>query len=283
MLCLSACRLDSNLFNPKTITEYKLDDYDGDVRFKIGEEYNIADSLIHVFTLTSDDNGNQAEIYAIYLGDISQIATDTVIMYCHGNSSHMDVYWERMKLLANVGGKNRFGLLAIDYRGYGLSEGESSESSLYADVDAALAWLKDQGLTDDRLAIYGFSLGGAPSCELTANPRSLAPSWLMLEAAFASSEVMAEGATTLSVPSSFLTNLEIDNAEEIKTIEEPFLWFHGTIDDFIDFETHGEVVANNYQGSYIKRVPVEGAGHSDLPAIMGYEAYNQTVLEFLTR
>ena len=35
----------------------------------------------------------------------------------------MDFYWQRAKLLANVGGKNRFGVMYLDYRGYGLSEG----------------------------------------------------------------------------------------------------------------------------------------------------------------
>ena len=91
----------------------------------------------------------------------------------------MDFYWQRAKLLANVGGKNKYGVLMIDYRGYGMSEGKPSEEGMYTDVNTALNWLKKSGLTNDRLVMYGFSLGTAPACELTANTRDMVPSILI--------------------------------------------------------------------------------------------------------
>ncbi|MCP4442447.1 MAG: hypothetical protein GY810_26365, partial [Aureispira sp.] len=48
-------RLDSNLFNPSTVEEYKLDDYDGELRFVLDSSYYIDDDKVHIFTLTSDD------------------------------------------------------------------------------------------------------------------------------------------------------------------------------------------------------------------------------------
>jgi hypothetical protein len=41
----------------------------------------------------------------------------------------------------------------------------------------------------------------------------------LLEAPFASSKVMVQDATGLSLPASFVTDLKIDNAEEIKKVE----------------------------------------------------------------
>ena len=70
------------------------------------------------------------KIHAVYLGNIADIATDTIILYCHGNRDHLDFYWPRIKLLANVGGKNRYGVLAMDYRGFGLSEGPATEEGM---------------------------------------------------------------------------------------------------------------------------------------------------------
>lgn len=125
----------------------------------------------------------------MYLGYITRIATDTVILYYHDNKDHLDFYYPPVQLLAWVGGKHRFGVMSFDYRGFGLSEGKPSESSLYADADAAMQWLKQQGLSSDRLIIYGFSMGTAPATELTAKPRSLTPSKLILEVIFASAEV----------------------------------------------------------------------------------------------
>ncbi len=174
------------------ITAYTFDNYNGDVDFKSDASYKIPDSLIHLITLSSkaEDEVSPTKIYGVYIGNINRIATDTVIMYCHGNKDHMDFYWPRAALLANTGGKNRFGVFMVDYRGYGLSEGKPSEKGLYADVDAGLQWLKMNGLVDNRLVMYGFSMGTAPAAKLTAEPHSMTPAKLMLEAPFASAEVM---------------------------------------------------------------------------------------------
>jgi pimeloyl-ACP methyl ester carboxylesterase len=275
-------RLDALLFNPDTSIEaYLLDDFEGETEIQLDETYDLPDSNTHLFTLKSDLDGDLANIWAVYLGDIDRISTDTVILYLHGNAGHLDFYWPRIKLLGNVGKKNRFGVLAIDYRGYGLSEGTPTEAGLYADADAAMKWLKSNGLSNDRLVVYGFSLGSAPATEITANARSMQPSKLMLEAPFASDEVMAQDASGLSLPGSFFSNLEIDNAEEIKKIEEPFFWIHGVDDSFLSYVTHGEVIFKNYEGVYSIAHPVEGGEHGDVPAIMGYPEYMSAVLDFL--
>lgn len=285
VLCAGCLKLDDNLYNnDNTIESYLLDDYTGETDFILDGSYTIPDSLIHHFTLGSQapSESSPTTIHAIYIGDIGQVSQDTVIMYCHGNKWHMDFYWQRAKLLANVGGKNRFGVMMIDYRGFGLSEGKPTEEGMYADVDAALEWLKQQGLTGSRLIMYGFSLGSAPSTELTANPRSLVPAKLMLEAPFASAEVMVQDASGLSMPGSFFTDLEIDNAEEIKKVEQPFFWIHGTKDDFLSIETHGELVYKNYQGTYSVAHRIEGGGHGTIQTTMGIEDYKEVVLDFIT-
>lgn len=280
--CLS---LDENLFNQQKLTEYKLDNYTGEVDFTLDYQYHIPDSLVHIFTLASQAPGESkaTSIYAIYIGSLSRINTDTVIMYCHGNRDHMDFYWQRAKLLANTGSKNRFGVMMVDYRGYGMSEGKPSEDGLYADVDAALTWLKNKGLSGNRLVMYGFSLGSAPATKLTAEPRSLIPSKLLLEAPFANAETMVQDGSGLAMPSEFFTKLSINNAEEIKTVQQPFFWIHGEADDFLNIDTHGKVVFDNYQGSYKEAHRIPGAGHSTIPATVGFSSYSNLILSFITR
>jgi pimeloyl-ACP methyl ester carboxylesterase len=284
LFSLTGClRLEENLYDPLTLKEYKLEEYAGDVDFRLDSSYTIPDSLIHLFTLPSQttDESSPTTIYAVYIGDISQIATDTVIMYCHGNRDHMDFYWPRAQLLANTGDKNRFGVLMIDYRGYGMSEGEPSEDGLYADVDVALLWLKNHGLTNDRLVIYGFSMGTAPATKLTAEPRNMIPSKLMLEAPFANAETMVQDAAALALPGAFVTDLQINNGEEIKSVQQPFFWIHGLDDDFLNIETHGEVVYANYNGTYKEAHRIPGAGHSSIQTTMGFENYLELVLAFI--
>ena len=56
---LAGCfRLDDNLFNGDTsITEYLLDDYQGEVTFRLDPSYAIADSMVRLFTLQSQAPG----------------------------------------------------------------------------------------------------------------------------------------------------------------------------------------------------------------------------------
>lgn len=282
----SCLRLDDNLHNlTDKITEYKLDNYTGEQDFILDNSYHIPDSMIHIFTLSSQTSNESTakNIYAIYIGQISRIQTDTVIMYCHGNKWHMDFYWQRAKLLAHTSGKNKYGVLMIDYRGYGLSEGKPSEDGMYADVDAALQWLKLNGLSNSRLMMYGFSMGTAPTCELTNKPRNMTPSKIILEAPFASADVMANDGSGLNMPGSFFTNLKIDNAEEIKTINQAFCWIHGTNDNFLNINTHGEVVYKNYNGIYKEAHRIPGADHGEIPVKMGFDNFLNTLSTFIRK
>lgn len=274
----SCLRLDSNFYNlSDKITEYKWDNYSGEQDFKLGDAYKIADSLHATFTLQSGGY----KIYATYIGDINKISTDTVILYCHGNKWHMDFYWQRAKLLAHTNGKHTYGIMMLDYRGYGLSEGEPSEEGLYEDVDAAMQWLQSKGLTSNRLILYGFSMGTAPATELTANPRTFNPLKLILEAPFASSAVMAADGAGINVPGSFVTNLKIDNAEEIKKVKQPFCWIHGINDNFLGIKTHGEVVFKNHHGTYKEAHRIPSADHGEVPVYTGFENYLKIIGDFI--
>lgn len=286
LFCSSCLKLDSNLYNNNNkIKSYELDNYTGEQDFVLDASYLIPQNKITLFSLSSQaaNESEPTEIKALYIGDISRIASDTVILYCHGNKWHMDFYWQRAKLLAHVNGKNTYGVLMMDYRGFGLSSGKPTENGMYADVDACMKWLKEKGLDNSRLMIYGFSLGTASACKLTAEPRTLTPSKLILEAPFASSSVMVQDASQLNMPASYFTDVKIDNAEEIKKVQQPFLWLHGTGDNFLNYKTHGEVVYKNYSGIYKEKYLVDGADHGEVPAKMGFETYLKTLGIFIRK
>jgi pimeloyl-ACP methyl ester carboxylesterase len=289
IVLLMSCnkRLDSFLFNNSKIDVYHLDDYAGDKPFELDANYDIPSDLIHVFSYPIVDQGKTLLVYAIYIGDLNTINQDTVILYCHGNRDHMDFYWNRQKLLAHVGEKNRYGVLSFDYPGYGMSEGTPTEENMYLATSGALDWLKNKGMVNNRLIAYGYSLGSAPATKISANPNqfSLTPSILILENPFASAEVMVQSSAGLSFPGSYFTNVKIANAEEIRKVNQPFLWFHGTDDTFLTLESHGQVVFDNYSGARGKAVIVEGATHDGeqgVPKVMGLSNYLNTILNFIT-
>lgn len=284
LFSLSSCfRLDSFMYNSdSTITEYKLDDFDDEQDFILDDSYDIPEDKIQLFTLSVGVENH--EIYCLYIGNQNTINTDTVIFYNHGNKDHMDFYWQRAKLLAHTGGKMRYGVMMIDYKGYGLSGGQSSESGLVEDTKEALSWLYNQGLRSDRLIIYGFSLGTCPAITIAGDATSvLVPARLITEAPFASTDVMAADGGLLDMPGSYYTSDRFENAEYIKHVEQPFLWIHGTADDFLSIKTHGEVVYKNYDGVYSQAERVIGAGHSTVPQTIGFVEYNKLLESFITK
>jgi len=282
---VSCQRLDDNLFNPTKTNVYKLDDYSGEQDFVLDETYKIDSSKLYQFLLYSRLPNESFETYisAIYIGSLKDIATDTVILYCHGNKGNMDFYWQRAKLLAHVGGKNRYGVLMFDYRGFGASQGKSTEATMYADVDAALRWLQGYGLNGSRLIVYGFSLGSAPSTEICYKARTISPSALILEAPFASSYAMVENSAKLNMPASYYTNHQINNAKKIKSVLQPFMWIHGKEDDFLSMKTQGQVVFNNYRGKHKEAHTIDGANHSNVPNTWGFDNYKNAIYSFITK
>jgi pimeloyl-ACP methyl ester carboxylesterase len=275
---LTGCiKLNDIAFYNETITDYLLDDYNTDLDFKLDSTYNVQN--IHEFSV----NSNGFDIAAIYIGELSDIDTDTIILYCHGQTRHMDHYWQRAKLLANCGGKERYGVLMFDYRGYGKSEGTPTEQGMYEDVRAAYQWLLNEGASSQRIIIYGFSLGSAPATDLAAYGMSNEfPIKLILESPFASTDFIAQESTLIEVSASYITDLEFDNAEKIKLVDQPLMWMHGIEDDYVAI-TNGEAIISNYSGVDSTYVRVEGANHGQdgVPQTMGYQNYLNAVQEFI--
>jgi pimeloyl-ACP methyl ester carboxylesterase len=276
-------RLDGFLFNPSQIESYQLDAYQGELTLDLNGQFNVPDSLIHQMQWDVDLEEGSSKMSAIYVGDIQNIATDTVILYCHGNKDHMDFYWPRQKLYANTGGLGRYGVLMIDYPSFGLSEGKASEENMYRSTARAIQWLKDQGLQNERFVIFGFSLGSAAACEVAAHPSAyaLAPSKLILEAPFASAEVMIQDAALLSMPGSFLVDLQIDNATEIRKVEIPLLWIHGVDDSFLTVMSHGQPVYDHKTIGYKEAYLVPGGEHETTPFVAGYQNYIDKLAAFM--
>ena len=281
VLFVSCQKLDTNLFNAQTdIDAYLWDAYEGDREFHIGENYPVLAGEFTSFVVASEFEGESAQIQAVYLGDVNAIPQDTIIVYCHGNTGHMDFYWERAKLLYYAGAVSRYGVLMMDYRGFGLSGGTVSEPALASDVMASIQWLLDRGADPKKLVMYGFSLGSIPAIEICASD-AMTPARLILEAPIGNIDVMVQGSSSLSMPASFFTEIESDNIERIRQVSEPLLWIHGMADSFLPYDTHGQPLFDNHPGPEKNRILVEGGEHGDTPAIMGLELYMTEIDAFI--
>lgn len=249
--------LDNSLFKNDTLSSY-------DLRTTV-----IPESSRTQVVLLSDGK----KIYG-YFVQSSNTNEKNIILYNHGNRDHLQFYWDRVELFYKMG----FNVFIYDYQGYGMSEGEPTEAGIYSDATAAYEYVKSRGFGNNSIAVYGFSLGGAPAVYLAANVFS--PKVLITESAFASSSALVQSGTLLDIPNTYVMKGEYNNAERIKQVTVPYLLLHGIDDKFIDLEKNGRVIFRNANDPK-KLITVIGAGHSDLPEKMGELNYLSTVKNFV--
>jgi fermentation-respiration switch protein FrsA (DUF1100 family) len=156
-------------------------------------------------------------------------ATFTFLAF-HGNASNVPnripIYDFLHNLPANV--------LALEYRGYGRSEGSPSESGIYQDADAAYQYLTTaQNIAPATIISYGQSLGTAVAANLASRKPVAA---VILEAPFPSASAVARRALWFFPGIQLLVRSQLDTAARLKQITAPVLIVHCTQDPVIPFD-----------------------------------------------
>jgi len=167
------------------------------------------------------------------------------------------------------------GLLVLDYRGYGSSAGEPTETGVYRDADAAWDHLASLPEIDStRIGVYGRSIGSVVALYLaTERPVRV----VILDSPFSTGREMAEHHYSF-LPLA-LMRLSLDNISRAEQLTVPLLIFHGTEDRIAPIEM-GHAVA--HAGRADSLIELVGAGHNDTYAVGG-DMYVQAFLQFLEK
>jgi uncharacterized protein len=202
-------------------------------------------------------------------------ATDSpALLYLHGNAENLGPNAPRIARFRDLG----FSVLAIDYRGYGKSDGGlPSEANVYADAQAAWNLLKTLA-PERRRFIYGHSLGGAVAIELARGNSDA--SGLVVESTFTSIKDAAAGTPWHWLASDWLLTQRFDSLEKIGTLKLPVLLIHGMADPLIPYRMSEALYAAAHEPKRLLLVP--GADHADVPAVGG-ERYRAAWRELAQR
>lgn len=150
----------------------------------------------------------------------------TVIIF-HGNAGHIGTRMPLAHILTQKG----FGVLLLEYRGYGGNPGKPSEKGLYLDAEAAMDFLKNELVQPHQVVLFGESLGTGVATEMAARyPHSCA---LILQSPYTSLAALRQ----YHYP--WLPIKPWDKFDSIKRIPEihiPLLVVHGLIDKVVPFE-----------------------------------------------
>ena len=195
-----------------------------------------------------------------------------VILWFHGNAEDLSTAAGGMRYYSTLGAN----LLAVDYRGYGRSEGAPSEEGLYRDADAAYDYLVGpRHFRPEEIIALGHSLGGVVAIDLASRRPC---GGLVVESSLTTAREMAK--RILHIPLlAYKPRTRFDSLSKIARVRAPVLIVHGTRDEMIPFTMGQRLFANAHEPKGF--CAVEGAGHNDLLQVAG-EAYRERLTSFVT-
>ncbi|MBK8848039.1 MAG: alpha/beta hydrolase [Bacteroidetes bacterium] len=223
-------------------------------------EFNAGPNAEELFLETSDNE----RINALHINKGSK----KIILYFHGNAGVMDSWQLTYDNFKNTG----YGLLIIDYRGYGKSTGTPSEKGLYADAQAAYNYLLQQGFDSDSIIIYGRSLGSGVACHLMAMHNK---GRLILETPYTSIMDIAKKNYPYFIPQFTLRN-RFSCIRYMKHIRVPLLLVHGTQDEVVPYH-HVTTLHGLYLGPKTL-ITISNGAHNNLRE---FDAYTNALIAFL--
>lgn len=161
------------------------------------------------------------------------------MLFLHGNAENVSTHIASIWWLPARG----VSVFMIDYRGYGLSEGEPSVEGLHRDADAALeTMLQMPDVTPERTVVFGQSLGGAVAITAVARSKHRGRlRALIVEGAFSGFRSIVRdkmASAWLTWPLQWIPSLTInDDYKPLDSISRlsplPVLLVHGTGDRVI--------------------------------------------------
>jgi len=169
------------------------------------------------------------------------------ILFFHGNAGTLDNRIYKLNFLGNLD----VNFLIIAWRGYSGSSGKPSEFGLYQDAKSALNWLNSKGITEDKIILYGESLGTSVAIEVGQNKDFAG---VILETPFTS--MVDVGKTKYPFfPVSLLLKDKYESDKKIKNIKSPILIMHGEVDKIVPFWMGEKIyqLANEPKYSYFTK------------------------------
>ena len=187
-------------------------------------------------------------------------ATRGLLLAFHGNAdlAILQVAWAN-----EVARRTGLTVMLAEYRGYMGLPGRPSYAGSQLDAEAAWRFARDTlGVSPDRMAFFGHSLGTAVATELAAKHH---PAALLLQSPFTSARDMAGimvGRRPTGVTWKLVSRLHFDTGAQVARLDVPVSVVHGELDRLIPTHMGKTVFAAAKQKGEWLLVP--SASHNDV-------------------
>lgn len=195
---------------------------------------------------------------------------DKTLLFFHGNAGNIAHRGDSVAIFHRLG----LNVFIFDYRGYGNSEGSPDELGVNEDARAAWRYLiKERGLKQEEIILFGRSLGGAVASRLATE---IQPAALIIESTFSSARAMADEIFPILSRVVFL-RFRFNTEANIKKVHSPLLMLHSPNDEIIPFRQGQKVfkAANEPKNFF------EMTGDHNYGFIRSQPAYEQALGAFI--
>ena len=171
-----------------------------------------------------------------------------VVYFLHGNAENISTHIASVYWLPAHG----YDVLMLDYRGFGLSEGEPSLPEVFYDIDAGYHWLAQRYADEKNIALLGQSIGATMAIHWLAQDAEAQQriNRIVLDAPFPSYPGMVEDVLQrnwltwlFAKPVSWFFTSRYDAVKSAAAMPAttPLLFFHSRDDQVIPFAFSSEV------------------------------------------
>ena len=166
------------------------------------------------------------------------------LLFLHGNAGSLENRIHKINHFKDM----NINFIIISWRGFSGNNGNPSEKGLYEDANAAVRWLKSNGIEEKNIIIYGESLGTAIAIEVAQNKNFAG---IILESPFTSMTSLGKKKYPI-LPVSLLLKDKYQSDIKIRNINSPILIMHGKVDNVVPFAMGKKIyeLANTPKYSY---------------------------------
>ena len=185
----------------------------------------VPEELVQQHRVPTDDGEGELDVWFLRShGEVPRLSTTTVL-YNHGNYAGIEHYQPRARMLYEAG----YNVLIWDYRGYGKTTPHEppTPEQFMDDARTVRRWAREVVPDEQRVVIYGYSLGGLPAVEMAKASPGCA---LVLEAPFATFEEAVHTHTSLSIGERFFSEGRFDNVGKVANLRSPLFVMVGSDD-----------------------------------------------------
>lgn len=151
------------------------------------------------------------------------------LLFCHGNAGNIGHRLDSIDIFHSLG----LNCFIFDYRGYGASRGQPTESGTYLDAAAAYEWLRrEKKIAAENIILFGRSLGASVAAHLASR---VAAGGVVIESGFTSYADMGKKLYPY-MPVRTFARFDYNTAGYLARVRCPVMVVHSADDEIMPYE-----------------------------------------------